>query len=404
MRTLNNTLGRTQLVTAAAALLAVGSAHAAITLNLVGTQLTINSSGADFITIGGVIDASNPFNVSGQASGINAGQVTQLTINCNADAQLIALSTVSQAAFSQLTGVTINCGGGSDQVSGSQLADTITDPDGGDILDGATGSDTFVITLSGSGGNVSITDTGGTLQVTGSSGDDSFTVTGASVALAAQTISFNANTLTTISIDGSTGNDTFNTVALTSTGLTFTGGDATDTLNVDAELAAATQGASTVSVTGKQVINHATVETVLVFNTADNPGGGPNGNSNSGGNTNTNSGSNTNTNTGGSTNTNSDGSTNTNSGGTVNENSGGTTNENSDGGSGSNTNGSGGSNANGNGNGDTDGDGDPNNDPNDPPITERNGCGALCGAGMMPMLPLMFGTLAALKLRRRRND
>lgn len=390
MRTYVTTFGRTtRHALAATALLFVGSAHAVITLNLVGTQLTVNSDGADFISFA-VTDASSPFNVSGQVTSINAGQVTQLIVNGSGSSQQIDLTSVSQAAFMQLTGVTINGGGGNDQIFGSQLADTITDPDGGDDLTGATGLDTFIITMAGAGGNVSITDTGGNLQITGTTGADEFTLTSASVALAAQTISFSANTMTAISVDGSTGNDTFNTVALNSTTLTFAGGDGSDTLFVNAELTAATSDATTVTVPGKQTINHSGIETVTVFNTASNPGGGPNANSNSGSNSNTNSGA---------SNTNSGGTDNTNSGGTdnANTNSGGTTNNNGSGGGGGNTNsGGGGGNSNGSG-------GDPNSDPNDAPINNRNACGLMCGNGMLPMLPLMLAGLALMKLRRGRS-
>lgn len=381
---------RTMMTTAALAGMGLccGAAQAVITLNVLGTQLTVTSSGNDFIVINAA-DSTSQVNVSGQLASINAGQLTSLIVNGGPGDQQITLQAVGAANFPALTTVTINGGGGADQIFGSQLNDTIVDPDGGDSIQGETGSNVYQITVTGSGAATNLLNGPGALQVTNGATGETFTVTSTSVTAGTQVVNFSASNISSIALDGGGGDDTFNLIALTSISISVDGNTGTnDTINFDAAGANVTQTATSLTVSGKQPITFSNVESVFVNNAPNNTNSNQNTNTNTngtGGNANTNSGTNGNTNADGTGNTNSDSGSNTNGSGANNNGSTGGTNTN--GGSSGNTNG---------------GTTDPNSDGGDNPINQT-GCGAICGAGMMPVMPLMVAGLIAAKAARRRR-
>ena len=124
---------------AVAALLALpGVASAAVTSSVVDGVLTVESTAGDAIDV--TVDAGNDVKVNGGNPGggpdvVPASEITSIEVTGGPDANNINLGAVSDAAFTALTDVTVDGGGGGDTINGSQFAD---------VLHGGAGNDRII--------------------------------------------------------------------------------------------------------------------------------------------------------------------------------------------------------------------------------------------------------------------
>ncbi len=183
---------------AVAALLAFpGIASATVTSNVANGALTVTSDAGDAIAITAV---NGQVKVNGNDPGgaANAANITSITVTGDAGANVIDLSGVTPTTYPGITGlnVTVNGGGGSDTITGSEHADVLNGGDGDDRITpndnpappntvvrddarGDAGNDTIVW----NGGDDDDLNEGGpgldTIQVNGAGANETFTVNAA---------------------------------------------------------------------------------------------------------------------------------------------------------------------------------------------------------------------------------
>jgi Ca2+-binding RTX toxin-like protein len=127
--------------TAAAAVAAVlalpGVASAWVTSSVNNGVLTVTSDAGDPIDI--AVDAGNVKINGGNPSGgpdVPASTITSMDVTGGPDGNDIDLSGVNSAAFTSLTDVSVDGGGGNDTINGSQLADVLHGDAGNDRIIG----------------------------------------------------------------------------------------------------------------------------------------------------------------------------------------------------------------------------------------------------------------------------
>jgi Ca2+-binding RTX toxin-like protein len=122
---------------AAAALLAFpGAASAAVTSQVTNGDLTVTSNAGDAIVItdvGGQVKVNGADPGNGPAA---SATIDSIAVTGGPDANTIDLKGVNGNAFTALTSVKVNGGGGGDLINGSQLADTLEGDDGNDRIIG----------------------------------------------------------------------------------------------------------------------------------------------------------------------------------------------------------------------------------------------------------------------------
>ena len=239
-------------------------AGAAVTFQFDGQTLSITASGnaGENIT---VAVASGQVTVNGTPAAPANAVVSIEILGTPAD-DTIDLVTIDPGDLPLLTAVTIDGGGGADQIFGSQGNDTIIDEDGGDDWIDQGGDDTYII--SPTGGNLGPTELSGagagsdTLSIEGTSGDDVFKVSAGQVSLGARSVTIGIAQLDAISLMGNGGDDTFVVAPLDNTPVGIDGGAGNDHLAIDNQGLSATQSSGQISLTGKAPVRFSGVENV----------------------------------------------------------------------------------------------------------------------------------------------
>ena len=244
---------------AAAALAFPGIASAAVTSTVSGTELTVASDAGDAIAI-----AASGANVTvngANVAGANPATLTRITVNADAGANTISLVGVTKAAFPALTAagaVTLNGGGGNDEITGSEYPDVMNGGDGNDrligdnndagtddVANGENGDDTMVWNP-GDGDDVNEGGPGNdTVEVNGG-GNEDFTVKPSATAgrvafdrtgpTPPGPFNLDIGTSEKLDFNGRAGNDTLladGGLAALGFALDLSGGDGDDTLTGD---------------------------------------------------------------------------------------------------------------------------------------------------------------------------
>ena len=242
----------------------VSLAGATVTFDFDGQTLSITASGngGDNIV---VAVANGQVTVNGTPAAATASIVSIEVLGSPGD-DTIDLVTIDPSDLPALTSVTIDGGGGADQIFGSQADDTIIDDDGGDSWVDQGGDDTYII--SPTGGNNGPTELSGigagndTLVLEGTSGDDVFKAGSDQASVNGRLVTLTISQLDGITLMGNAGNDTFVVVPPDQTPVTVDGGADNDHLAIDNQGISVTQSGSQISLSGKAAVTFSGVEYV----------------------------------------------------------------------------------------------------------------------------------------------
>ncbi len=178
----------------------------------------------------------------------------------------ISLVSVNAGDFPALVSVSIDGGGGADQIFGSQLDDTIIDDDGGDEWTDQGGNDTYIVDVSAGGvGQTMLLGLGlgeDTLSVEGSSGSDLFLVGSGQTSVGARSVVYTIDNLDLLSIRGLGGDDTFVVQPADAFPISIEGGTGRDHLVINNNGNTVTQTSASIEVSGAMPVNFTGIEDV----------------------------------------------------------------------------------------------------------------------------------------------
>lgn len=242
----------------------VSLAGATVSFDFDGQTLSITASGNAGENIV-VAVADGQVTVNGTPAAATNSVVSIEVLGSPAD-DTIDLVTIDPSDLPALTSVTIDGGGGTDQIFGSQGDDTIIDDDGGDTLNDQGGNDTYII--SPVGGNIGPTELAGagagddTLALEGTSGDDVFKVGSGQASLGGRVVTLTISQLDGVTLMGHAGDDTFVVTPLDQTPVTIDGGAGNDHLAINNQGLSATQSSNQITLSGKAAVTFSGIENV----------------------------------------------------------------------------------------------------------------------------------------------
>lgn len=274
----NRTVGfRGKTLRISAALLALsalaGTASATLTSGFDGVTLTVTSDGADLITL--IVDGNTgEVLVTGQQvpGGAPAAQIQVINITGGSGDNNIDLNTVDAGGFPALNEVNINGGGGADSIFGSQVADTITDDDGGDIIEDSPGDDRYIINGGGSGATM-LSGVGlgnDELIVEGGDGNDLISATPTMTTFGGRSVTYGA-VVDMLTLRGAGGDDTFVVQSAEGFAIDVNGGLGSDYLAFNNQGLAFSEAVGSIQPAGRGQITYTRVETTsnCAFGTFD---------------------------------------------------------------------------------------------------------------------------------------